>query len=53
VQTKKLHHDEKQADHSGQTGVQQVLPVLQKTHGPQGNEIEPSVGVLGDNPAGQ
>jgi hypothetical protein len=39
MQKKKLHHNQEQTDDSGQTGVQQILQVLQKTHDAQGNQI--------------
>jgi hypothetical protein len=39
MQKKKLYDHQKQAHHTGQAGVQQVLPVLQEAHDTQGNQI--------------
>jgi hypothetical protein len=39
MQKKKLHHNQKQADDAGQAGIQQILPILQKTYCPQRNQI--------------
>jgi hypothetical protein len=39
MQKKKLHHDQKQEDDSGQAGVQQILSFLQEAHPASGNEI--------------
>jgi hypothetical protein len=39
VQKKKLYHDQKQADDARQAGVQQILPVLQKTYFTQRDQI--------------
>jgi hypothetical protein len=32
MQTPELYNDKEQANHTGQTGVQQVLPVLSEAH---------------------
>jgi 2-C-methyl-D-erythritol 4-phosphate cytidylyltransferase len=39
VQTPQLYNYQKQADHTGQAGVQQVLSVLSETYAAQGNQI--------------
>jgi hypothetical protein len=39
MQKKKLHHNQKQADDAGQAGIQQILPILQKTYTTQRNQI--------------
>jgi hypothetical protein len=44
MQKKKLHHNQKQADNAGQAGIQQILPILQKTYITQRNQIAESLG---------
>ena len=39
VQAEKLQYDEEQEEHSGQAGTEQVLPLLQKAHAPQRNQV--------------
>jgi hypothetical protein len=43
MQAQKLYDDQKQADHAGQTGVQQVLPVLPQAYTSQRDEVELAV----------
>jgi hypothetical protein len=39
VQAEKLQYHEEQEEHSGQAGTEQVLPLLQKAHAPQRNQV--------------
>ena len=39
VQATQLQHDEEQEERSGQTGNEQVLPVLPQAHGSQRDEV--------------
>jgi hypothetical protein len=39
VQTAQLQHNEKQKEHTGQVGDEQVLQILQEAHSPQRNEV--------------
>jgi hypothetical protein len=39
VQAEKLQYHEKQEEHAGQAGTEQVLPLLQKAHAPQRNQV--------------
>jgi hypothetical protein len=39
MQTPELQYDQKQADHTGQIGVQQILSVLSETYAAQGNQV--------------
>ena len=39
MQTAQLQHNEKQAEHTRQTGDEQVLPFLQEAYSPQRNQI--------------
>jgi hypothetical protein len=40
MQTPELQYDQKQADHTGQAGVQQILSVLSEAYAAQGNQVD-------------
>ena len=39
MQTPELYDDQEQANHSGQTGVQEILQVLSNAYFAQGNQV--------------